>query len=142
MNRQSPPQAHEATAGDSRWDTWGQVLSVLCMAHCLLLPLVLSALPTLMTRFLEQAPIHLGVVALASIIGLLSFVPGFRRHQDWRVPALGAAGLTVLGLAHTLHEGPAETAVTVMGGAMLLVAHGLNRRRCQDGCAGTLRQAR
>jgi hypothetical protein len=133
----------EETSGAGRWDAWGQTLSVLCMAHCLLLPLALGALPAVMSQTLEETPIHLGVLAMAAVIGGLSFVPGFRQHRDWRVPALGAAGLVLLGLAQTvLPEGVAEMAVTLVGGTTLVVAHGLNRRRCQDCCSGMLAQGR
>jgi peptidoglycan/LPS O-acetylase OafA/YrhL len=143
MKRETPERVHEGTSGSMRWDAWGQALSLLCMAHCLLLPLVLGALPAVMTQTLEQPPIHLGVVALTAVIGGVSFVPGFRRHRDWRVPALGVVGLALLALAlAVLPEGPAETGMTVVGGTTLVVAHGLNRRRCQDGCSVTLEQPR
>lgn len=139
MKRETPERMNEGTSGAGRWDACGQALSLLCMAHCLLLPLALGALPAVMTRALEQAPIHLGAVALAAIIGVASFVPGFRQHRDWRVLALGAAGLALLGLARSvLPEGSAETVMTVVGGTTLVVAHGLNRRRCQDGCSVAL----
>ena len=138
-----PERVHEVTSGAGGWDAWGQALSVLCLAHCLLLPLVLGALPAVMTRTLEETPFHLGMVALVAIIGLASFVPGFRQHRDWRVPTLGGAGLALLGLAQAvLPEGSAETMMTVGGCTALLVAHGLNRRRCQDGCSMALGQVR
>jgi hypothetical protein len=111
------------------------------MAHCLLLPLVLGSLPVVMTRSLEQPPVHLGMVVLAAILGGVSFLSGFRQHRDWRVLALGTGGLSVLGLAQLLPEGPPETAGMVLGGTLLVVAHGLNRRRCQA-CSGGLGQAR
>ncbi|HYO59521.1 MerC domain-containing protein [Archangium sp.] len=143
MERETPEHLHEGTTRTARWDAWGQTLSLLCMAHCLLLPLVLGALPAVMTRTLEEAPLHLGVVVLAAIIGVVSFVPGFRQHRDRRVAVLAAVGLGLLVMAPlTLPEGAAETAMTVAGGATLVVAHGLNRRRCQDGCSEVLGRAR
>ncbi|HEX8434475.1 MerC domain-containing protein [Archangium sp.] len=112
-------------------DAWGQWLALLCMAHCMLLPLVLGMLPAVLSRTLEEVPLHLGVVALAAVIGGASFVPGFRRHRDWRVLTLGSLGLGLLVLAATaLPEGPLELGGTVTGSAVLMVAHGLNRR-CQ-----------
>ncbi|HYO73808.1 MAG TPA: MerC domain-containing protein [Archangium sp.] len=143
MMRERLARVDEGAFRAGRWDAWGQALSVLCMAHCVLLPLALGALPAVMSQSLEQAPIHLGVLALAAVFGVASFVPGFRQHRDWRVLALGAAGLALLGLAQTvLPEGVAEMAMTVVGGTTLVVAHGLNRRRCRDCCPGALARSR
>ena len=135
MTRETLARVDEGTSQAGRWDAWGQALSVLCMAHCVLLPLALGALPAVLSQALEETPIHLGALALAAVFGVASFVPGFRQHLDWRVLALGSAGLALLGLAQTvLPEGVAETAMTMAGGTALVVAHGLNRRRCRDCC--------
>jgi len=142
-SRVAPATGFEDSARTGRWDRWGQALSLLCMAHCLVLPLVLGALPAVMGQALEETPIHLGMVVLATIVAGVSFVPGFRRHGDGRVLVLAVLGLGVLGLAHLLeHEGAAETAVTVLGATVLVLAHGLNHRRCQEGCARAVVNAR
>jgi hypothetical protein len=117
----------------ARWDGWGQALSLLCMAHCLLLPLALSMLPALVAEVLEETPLHLAIAALAAAISIASFVPGFRLHRDKRVVALGTAGLGLLLLAQWVPpESLAETGATVSGGLGLLLAHGLNRRCCRE----------
>ncbi|HEX5750235.1 MAG TPA: MerC domain-containing protein [Archangium sp.] len=135
MMRETLARVDEGALRAGRWDAWGQALSVLCMAHCALLPLALGALPAVLSQSLEEAPLHLAVLPLAAVLGGVSFVPGFRQHRDWRVLALGTAGLALLGLAQTvLPEGVAETAMTLAGGTTLVVAHGLNRRRCRDCC--------
>jgi hypothetical protein len=126
-------QANATASG--RWDAWGQVLSLLCLAHCLLLPLVLGTLPVLAGEVLREMPVHLALVVLAGALGVASFVPGFRAHGDWRVPGLGAGGLLLLLLALVaLPEGPAETGTTVAGATLLVGAHGLNRRHCRKCC--------
>ncbi|QRN97542.1 MerC domain-containing protein [Archangium violaceum] len=144
MSHELPARGQEKTfPGVGRWDAWGQGLSLLCMAHCLLLPLVLGLLPAMMGRALEEAPIHLAMVMLATVVGGVSFVTGFLQHRDWHVLTLGATGLGLLVLAQSvLHEGLAEMGVTLAGGIVLLVAHGLNRRRCQHCCSAALEQGR
>ncbi|WP_257457852.1 MerC domain-containing protein [Archangium lipolyticum] len=144
MRHELPARGQDKTfPGVGRWDAWGQGLSLLCMAHCLLLPLVLGLLPSMMGQSLEETPIHLGVVLLAVIVGGVSFVTGFRQHRDWYIPTLGATGLALLVLAQSvLHEGLAETGVTLAGGTVLVVAHGLNRRRCQHCCSAAAEQGR
>jgi hypothetical protein len=129
----------KAFTGAGRWDVWGQWLSLLCMAHCLLLPLVLGLLPAMLGRTLEETPFHLGAVALAAVVGGVGFVSGFRQHRDWHVLMLGGSGLGLLVFAQSvLHEGPVETGVTVAGCTVLMVAHGLNRRRGQHCCSPAL----
>lgn len=142
MSHEIPRRVHPGAPSAGCWDAWGQALSLLCLAHCLLLPLILGALPVVMARSLEHTPFHSGVVVLAALIGGVSFVSGFRQHQDWRVPALGAVGVAVLVLAQFLSEGHLETGVTVVGGTLLWVTHGLNRRRCQACCAVELEHSR
>ena len=39
-------------------------------------------------------------------------------------------------------HGNIETAVTALGASVLVLAHGLNRRRCQEGCAEAVINAR
>jgi hypothetical protein len=143
MKPETPVRVRAGTAGAGRWDAWGQAVSVLCMAHCLLLPLVLGLLPAMLGRALEETPIHLGAVVLAAVVGGVSFVSGFRQHRDWYVLMLGGSGLGLLVLAQSvLHEGLAETGVTIAGGLVLMVAHGLNRRRGQHCCSSALEPGR
>jgi hypothetical protein len=121
------------TTATGKWDAWGQVLSLLCLAHCLLVPVLVGMLPVLAGEALRELPVHLGLVVLAGGVGAASFVPGFRAHGDWRVLGLGGGGLLLLVLAlAALPEGPAETGVTVAGAALLVGAHGLNRRHGRE----------
>ena len=68
MMRETLARVDEGAFRAGRWDAWGQALSVLCMAHCVLLPLALGALPAVMSQSLEDAPIHLGVLALQTSV--------------------------------------------------------------------------
>jgi hypothetical protein len=70
-----------AQRSSSFWDWVGQGLSVLCIAHCMALPLVLSLVPAAAAEILEGESVH-GVL-LALIVGTAAgaFWLGFRQHQ-------------------------------------------------------------
>ena len=117
------------------WDRLGIAASALCLAHCLLLPIVAAALPALGLSWAGEGTVHVAFGATIASIAMLAFVPGYRRHRRGSVPALAAAGLVLLALGVI-----AETAWTheivgsissVIGSVMLIAAHGLNRTFCR-----------
>ena len=121
------------------WDKLGMTGLALCLLHCLALPLVAGALPTLGVAFLADEAVH-EILAFALIaLAALAFAPGFRRHRDARVLVLMAAGLGLIlfatwgGAFIDLSE-PAEVVVSVMGSLFLIAAHYLNHSFCQT-CA-------
>ncbi len=125
------------------WDRLGIAASTLCLAHCLLLPIVAAALPAFGLSWVGEGAVHTALgVAIASI-AMLAFVPGYRRHRRGSVPTLAAIGLVLLVLgviAETawMHEIMGSVSTT-SGSVMLIAAHGLNRtfcRRCRT-CAET-----
>lgn len=115
----------------SPWDLAGIGASLLCILHCVATPMVVVVLPAL--EVLERQT-H-AVFALSILcIGLLAFVPGYRRHRRWQVVILGLAGFGMLSAGVLVPEGAmsetAEVAVTVLGGAMLITAHLRNAYFC------------
>jgi hypothetical protein len=115
-------------------DRVGQALSLLCMAHCLLTPLLLAAVPVAGLSLFEHPLVHWGFAALALAAGGRAFVPGYRRHRRRDVLALAVGGMTLLVLARTVGAQlgeAAEAGGTVLGGAALVVAHARNRAHCR-----------
>ncbi len=148
--------------GESWRDRLGIALSVVCMFHCLLTPLVLLGVPFLSHQgreFLASDAWHQIFLLIVPLVALLAFLPGWKRHRDVRVWWLSAWGLFFLlagvgigltGEGHVhlhadgiesagqfwlsltspeLHELPAyfEIALTMIGGALFIRAHLLNR---------------
>lgn len=128
------------------WDLAGIGASMLCIFHCVATPLLVVVLPTL--EVLERQT-H-AVFALSILcIGLLAFVPGYRRHRRWGVVLLGLVGFGMLSAGVLVPEGgmseTTEVAVTVLGGATLITAHLRNAYFCllcrtcgREPCAGGL----
>ncbi|OAN65922.1 MerC domain-containing protein [Sphingomonas sp. TDK1] len=125
-----------------RLDSIGICASVLCMLHCLALPLLLAALPALTARLGQHHAFHWIVLALALPTGALALVGGWRRHRAAAPMMVGGLGLALLtaGVAIPLQE-LVETGLTVAGSLFLAGAHLANWRhralRCTvgGGCA-------
>lgn len=134
-------QTFDATAVADRA---GVLLSALCLLHCAATPLALLFVPTLGAALAQHGWVHPLLAAVLSVIAIAAFVPGYRRHRDKRIPWLAASGLAlVIGAAAGAEAGlsdEGEIALTLLGGAALILAHGLNRsfcRRCQACRAST-----
>ncbi|MBS0331153.1 MAG: MerC domain-containing protein [Proteobacteria bacterium] len=107
-------------------------LSTLCLAHCLALPLVASALPA--AGAWAHAPwVHVALIALAAPLAAAALLR--RVHGRWPPAALVALGGAGVGLLAWGAFGPArsEVAVTVFGASTLVVAHLWNWRRTRRG---------
>jgi peptidoglycan/LPS O-acetylase OafA/YrhL len=126
-------------------DIAGMTASVLCLLHCLAMPLVILAFPMLGLAHAHDT-FHDTLIAAITLPVLLALVPGYLRHRDKTTLLVGCAGL-VLFLAAVFIVSPllgehAEAAVAVLSGFMLLYAHLRNRRFCKrcttraqhDGC--------
>jgi len=114
------------------WDKTGMATSMLCILHCIVTPLLAASLPILAAT--EQST-HIGLTLALMTIGLLAFLPGYRRHGRRSMVLLGVIGFTLLCAAVALPEGSSseaiEMALTVTGGSFLIVAHMSNMYFCK-----------
>lgn len=103
--------------------------SVLCLIHCLALPIVIAALPALAARLDLGEGFHLGVLAFALPVSAVALGEGWRRHRGLTPLFVGAAGLVLLAAGLAFEEWVAvETGVTVAGSLLLAGAHIANWR--------------
>lgn len=109
------------------WDRAGMAVSVLCLLHCLALPLAAIALPFAAREALHQ-PTHAAVFVLALPLALLAFTGGYRHHRHILPALLGFAGVLLLaaGLLWVAHD--LEAVASISGGLLLVFAHVLNHR--------------
>ncbi len=108
-------------------DLLGQLLSVVCVVHCLAAPLVVSSLPAAASFFGGFHPLLLvGVIAVAA----WAFVPGVRQHGVRGVLVVALLGIGCLALAALAFEDAwaVETAVSALGAVLMVSAHWWNRR--------------
>jgi hypothetical protein len=115
---------------NSTLDKVGIVGSGACVAHCLLIPVLAFASPSI-SSFLENEWIHKGLLIALIPISLIAFLRSQKIHKKNRPVILGAVGVASLILAvllERLHiEIPySEQALTTLGSILLISAHYIN----------------
>ncbi len=103
--------------------------SLLCLVHCLALPLLLLLLPGIIGLFAQSAAFHYVALALVAPSALAAFSLGYRRHRALPPVLLGIAGVGCLTVALLPGAGEGvELWFTVAGTLFLLTGHTLNWR--------------
>ncbi|MBA3582075.1 MAG: MerC domain-containing protein [Gammaproteobacteria bacterium] len=102
------------------------LLSLICLAHCLLLPLLITASP-LISIFTDAEWLHIGLLTTAIPVSLLGLWLGFRQHRQLAWLLIGIIGLTLMTLAIMYANNESqETYFTVSGVILIAIAHCLN----------------
>lgn len=113
-------------------DKLGIFLSVGCIAHCILTPLVLPVLPLVGFSFEHSGLIHVVLSILVVLVATVSIGLGARKYPS-RLPV----GLTVIGSFCLFYAGLTETidgagflstAETIVGSVSIITAHYLNHK--------------
>jgi hypothetical protein len=110
-----------------RLDRVGVFLSGLCAVHCLLGLLLVSALG-LGGELLLAPAIHQIGLALAILVGILTLGVGMLRHGRLGPLVLGSGGIALMAAALATGHGPYEALLTIVGVALLALAHIRNLR--------------
>jgi len=110
-----------------RLDQIGIGLAGLCVLHCLLTLMIVSVLG-LGGHFLLNENIHRIGLALALAVAALAIGWGMLRHGRMLPFAVAFAGLLLMGIALLVPHGTNEFLLTLVGVAIVSVAHWLNLR--------------
>lgn len=102
--------------------------SLLCLVHCLALPMLVLMLPAMLGLFVSSEAFHWVALFLIVPAALAAFYLGYRRHRAVLPTLLGTAGLVLLGLSLWPPLAVAETGLTVAGSLTLIAGHGINWR--------------
>lgn len=106
----------------NRLDRAGIILSGLCAVHCVL-GVVLVGILGIGGEALLSPDIHRIGLALALVVGIISLGFGMLRHGRVAPLAIGASGLTLMGIALFVGHGIEETVLTIAGVALVAYAH-------------------
>lgn len=125
-------------------DRLGTLTSILCIAHCLLTPALLS-LTGVYAHFLPgEESTHRTLAILVALFGTLALLTGFRRHRRPIILLLMLLGLTLIAAAawfgDRLPSHPWEVLITLCGSLLMVAAHRLNHTFCKNcACANASR---
>ncbi|MES2964135.1 MAG: MerC domain-containing protein [Bdellovibrionota bacterium] len=115
-------------------DRLGLCLSLLCLIHCILTPIMLLTIPSLVLLEEDHAHewLHRSLFAILPLLAIAAFIPGYRRHRDARVFYWGVPGLALLATGVLVFEGQMgpQALATIAGSLFLIRAHILNRHLC------------
>ncbi|WP_419810226.1 MerC domain-containing protein [Bacterioplanoides sp.] len=118
------PKAH---ASSTRKDMLGIVCSSLCLAHCLLLPMLLATgVLGSVGALLASEQVHLMLLVPVILLAALSFPASYKQHHSLTPIITGSLGLLSLLLALILGEN-FEVTLTIIGAFLLIAAHLSNR---------------
>ncbi len=111
-------------------------MSVVCVLHCLMLPVFVVLFPVLGSTAMADESFHGLLLFLIIPSSLLALYMGCSRHGDGWVLGLGITGLAILlaaaGLGTEALGLAGEKALTVFGGTVLAIGHWKNFRRCRE----------
>lgn len=124
------------SASPAFWDRLGISLSGLCMVHCMVMPVVVAAVPLGATAETVHGWLH-PVLLLALVpLTVLALVSTRGKPQAIRIRLVFGVGLLLIVLApifsHETASPVVETGFTLLGSGLLIVGHWRNRHtsRC------------
>lgn len=101
--------------------------SILCLIHCLLLPVLIILVPTLAGFLAAPEEFHIWALALAVPTSVLALLTGYRRHHWVRPAMIAFPGLILLAAGALLAPSErAETLLSVVGAVLLALGHSVN----------------
>lgn len=126
----------QSAAAAANWDLFGMAASILCIAHCVAMPLIIPFLISWGLVALSNESVHHTLLSVIMVLGVLAFIPGYKKHGQGMILTVATGGLASLFFgafyAEEILGRAGETLFTVGGGALLVTAHWLNRRFCKQ----------
>ena len=111
-------------------------VSALCIAHCLLLPILLVALPVLGQSFLGSETLHVLLVYAVIPSSLFALSVGCSQHKKKSFMLLGILGMIFLVLGISVEilgmDHDWEQRFTLAGALMIAFAHVRNFQKCRE----------
>lgn len=121
------------------YDAFAVGLSLLCLVHCLVLPMLIVLVPVLAAYLAVPEQFHVWALAAAVPASAIALTAGYRRHRQRRPVLIVIPGIALLALGALAAPTEAmETALTVPGALALALGHALNWRtlRHREGLHG------
>ena len=115
-------------------DKAGMTLSLLCLVHCLLLPVILVTLPfASFLSFMKDPTSEALMILLAIINSVVAVALNFKHHKKYAIPALFITGSLLLVLHFVAHGFIHHNEYIITIGAFLIgIAHFINHKLCKS----------
>lgn len=128
MQEGAPAGKRAGQTGHDVMEAVAASASIICLVHCLALPLLLL-LPGVIGLWFLSESFHIAAFAFIVPSAAAALFMGYRRHHALAPAVMAMAGIILLGGALTpgISE-HMETGLTVIGSIALLLGHGLNWR--------------
>jgi len=111
-------------------------LSLVCIVHCLAMPIAIVMLPALGATFLEDEKFHFAILFLVIPTSLFALGLGCKKHRRKEILAIGLLGLFVLCLILIIGEETlgefGEKVSTIIGAFIVALAHIRNFTLCRS----------
>ena len=115
-------------------DRIGITATSICALHCILLPIILPALPLLGLGFLADHFYEHVFLVITAIIGSIAMLSGFKRYHRKLYPFyLLALGIIIYWQKHDF-DPSVQPYFIIVGALLIVVAHFINLRLCKQ-CA-------
>lgn len=102
-------------------------LSALCMLHCLLVPVIVIAAPSMASYFFVNEALHTWMVIAVIPVSAIALYNGWKQHRVLKISVIGALGLLILSsaafLGHDLLSETWERYLTLAGTSIITLAH-------------------
>ncbi|WP_286234603.1 MerC domain-containing protein [Thalassotalea sediminis] len=113
-------------------DRIGITATSLCALHCILLPVILPALPLLGLSFLADHTWEHVFLIITGVLGSIAMFSGFKRYHKKLYPFyLLIVGLVVYWMKHDFSE-QAEPFFIIIGATLIVAAHVINLKLCNS----------
>ncbi len=113
-------------------DRIGIAATSLCALHCILLPILLPALPLLGLTFLADHTWEHVFLILTAVLGTIALFSGFKRYHRKLYPFyLLYLGVAIYWIKHDFSE-EYQTYFIVTGAALIVAAHFINMKLCNS----------
>ncbi len=110
--------------------------SALCIAHCLLFPLLAVLVPSFLILGLNSENFHLWMVIITIPVSLYALSMGLKKHARSSIFTIGIFGLSCLLCAFVLGGSIlgeiGEKSLTTIGALLITFAHIKNFKSCRD----------
>lgn len=122
-------------------DKFAIVISSLCIAHCLVFPVLIILAPSLITLGLTSESFHFWMIVAVIPSSIYALALGCKKHAKFSIFIVGTLGLTCLLLAfffgHDLLGDIGEKSLTLIGALLITYSHIMNFKLCHqsDDCS-------